>query len=201
MIAAIVLAAGSSQRMGARNKLLLPVGGRVLVRHVVERVCAARVDETVVVLGHEAEDVGKALAGLEVQTVHNPRYDEGMATSIQAGVRAAPADAQAFMFVLADMPLLEASDYNLLIGAFRNARPQPAPIVVPTFGGQGGNPVLFAARFRDDLLRLEGPCGGKAIIRKHPGAVIHVEMPNDHILHDMDTDEAYHRLLKKLGQE
>lgn len=200
MIAALVLAAGSSQRMGARNKLLLPVGDHVLIRHVVARVHASNVGKTLVVLGHEHHAVKMALAGLEIEMVHNLRHAEGMATTIQAGVRAVPPEAHGLMMVLADMPLLETSDYNRLIDAFENApASHPAPIVVPTFENTPGNPVIFASAYREVLLQLEGPRGGKAQIRQNPEAVIRVPMPNDHILHDMDTDDAYQRLLRRLG--
>ncbi len=198
-VAAIVLAAGSSRRMGGRNKLLLPFGGRPLVRHVVTTILASRADPVLVVLGHEAEAVRAALAELPVTFVYNPRHAEGMTTSIQAGVAAAPADVLGYMICLSDLPLIEAAEYDRLINAFREAHARdPACIVVPEFEGRRGNPVLFAAHYRAAILAEERLTGCRGLVQRHPEHVVRVPMPTDHILQDIDTPKAFAALTERV---
>ncbi len=191
-VAAIVLAAGSSQRMGGRNKLLLPVGDQPLVRHVVATILQSRADPVLVVLGHEAEAVGAVLGGLPVRLVYNERYAAGMTTSIQAGVAAAPQDVAGYMICLSDLPLLEVAEYNRLLEVFQEGlRRDPACIVVPEFEGQQGNPVLFSAHYRASILAETGLEGCRELVRRHLEHVLRVAMPTDHILRDVDTPEAF----------
>lgn len=192
-VSAIVLAAGSSQRMGSVNKLLLPYDGRPLVRHVAETIAASAADEVIVVVGHEADRVRAALAGLPVRIVHNEWHAEGMTTSIQAGVGAASPDSAGFMICLSDLPLIESADLDHLITAFRDAGDERG-IVVPVFEGQRGNPVLFASAYRSEMLAHDEPEGCRNLIRRHRDCLIRVEMPNDHVLRDIDTPEAYDRV-------
>ena len=195
MITALVLAAGASRRMGDRNKLLLPFRGRPLIEHVVRTVLAARVGEVVVVLGHEAERVRDALRDLPVAFAHNERFEEGMTTSIQAGLAAASPDAAGYLICLSDLPLIEPAELDRLVTAFERAREADARAIgVPAFEGRRGNPVLFAAHYRPDLLAHRGMTGCKGIVRQHPEHVVEVEMDTDHVLQDVDTPEAYERV-------
>ncbi|SHK29315.1 nucleotidyltransferase family protein [Rhodothermus profundi] len=194
-VVAIVLAAGSSRRMGGRNKLLLPFGDQPLVRHVVTTILDSQAAPVVVVLGYEAAAVREALANLPVAFVYNPRYAEGMTTSIQAGVAAAPADAHGYMICLSDLPLIEASEYDQLIEAFQRAYVRdPACIIVPEFNGQRGNPVLFAAYYRKAILSEQRLTGCRGLVQRHPEHVVRVAMATDHILQDLDTPEAFEAL-------
>ncbi len=196
-VAAIVLAAGSSRRMGGRNKLLLPFRGQPLVRHVVTTILNSQADPVLVVLGHEAEAVRAALADLPIGFTYNPRHAEGMTTSIQAGVAAAPADVLGYMICLSDLPLIETAEYDRLLEAFRKALARdPACIVVPEFQGQRGNPVLFAASYRAAILAEERLTGCRGLVRRYPEHVVRVAMPTDHILQDIDTPEAFEVLRK-----
>lgn len=192
-VSAIVLAAGTSQRMGAANKLLLPYHGRPLVRHVVRTVAASAADEVIVVVGHEAGRVRDALVGLPVRIVHNDRYAEGMTTSIQTGVGAASPDGAGYMICLSDLPLIEPADLDRLIAAFRDAEDERR-IVMPVFEGRQGNPVLFASAHRAEILAHDEPDGCRAIVRRHREHVLRVEMPDDHVLLDIDTPDAYDRV-------
>ena len=195
MIAALVLAAGQSRRMRERNKLLLPFRGRPLIEHVVRTVLASKAAAVVVVLGHEAGRVREALAAYDVQFAHNDRYQEGMTTSIQAGVRAASDDATGFMICLSDLPLIEPDELDRLIDAFERTRPLDEHLIaVPTFEERRGHPVLFSAAYKPDLLAHQEPEGCRQIIRRNPTHVIEVAMPTDHVLRDVDTPEAYDRL-------
>jgi molybdenum cofactor cytidylyltransferase len=195
MISALLRAAGASRRMGERNQLLLPSAGRTLIEHTTETVCAAAVDEVIVVLGHEADRVQDVIGRFDVHFTHNPRYAEGMTTSIQAGVRAASAEADGYLICLSDLPLVERADLDTLVAAFKAAvQHTEAPIVVPVYRGRRGNPALFASAYRADILAHEDPAGCRQLVQRHAGHVVAVEMPDDHTLVDIDTPEAYRRL-------
>lgn len=195
MISALLLAAGESRRMGARNKLLLPYAGRTLIEHITGTVCAADVGEVVIVLGYEAGRVEEVLGSFEVKVTHNPRYAEGMTTSIQAGVRAASAETDGYLICLSDLPRIERADLDVLVSAFKTAsQSAEAPIVVPVYRGRRGNPTLFSSAYRADILAHVDPTGCRKLVRRHGRHVVAVEMPNDHTLVDIDTPEAYRRL-------
>ena len=187
MIAAIVLAAGTSSRMG-RQKLLLPMeGGRALIRLSVERVLAAGLDHTVVVLGRDAEAVARAVAGLPVRTVVNPRYAEGQSTSLRAGVDALPPATEAAVVALGDQPLPDPGLIGRLVAVFRETR---QPIVVPCYTDGRGNPVLFAAGLFDELRAVTGDQGGRAVVARDPARVAEVSVPSA-MPADVDTWEDY----------
>jgi molybdenum cofactor cytidylyltransferase len=193
-ISALVLAAGESKRMAGQHKLLLPFAGKTIVESTVDAILQAHVDAVIVVLGHEAEKVRKALQHLPVQFVHNPAYQSGMASSIHAGLAALAADAGAVIISLADLPLVQSAELNLLTSSFLNA--QEKTIAVPTFAGRRGNPVIFDLRYRPEMLALHGDVGCKSILACHPAAVLEVEVPTASVLEDVDTVESYERLVK-----
>lgn len=191
-VSAIVLAAGESKRMAGRNKLLLPLEEKTIVECAVDAILEARVDDVIVVLGHEAAAIQKVLQKRALRFTFNPNFRGGMASSIQAGVAALAPPAQTVMIALADQPLITTAEINFLIAEF--ARATEKSIGVPTFNGQRGNPVLFDLRYREELLALQGEVGGKSILARHPEAVLEVALPAGNILVDADTPEAYARL-------
>ena len=187
MIAAVVLAAGASSRMG-RPKLLLPVDGPdALVRLSVARVLAAGLDEVLVVLGAEADAVAAALAGLPVRTVLNPRYAEGQSTSLRAGVEALRAGTEAVVVALADQPLPEPGLIARLVATFRASG---RPVVVPRYRDGRGTPVLFAAAVFDELRLVTGDQGGRGVVARDSTRVM--EVPVDGAMPpDVDTWADY----------
>ena len=187
MIAAIVLAAGASTRMG-RQKLTLPMAdGRALVRLAVEQVLAAGLDETVVVLGGDAEAVSAVLAGLPVRTVANPRYAEGQSTSLRAGLDALGPGTEAVVIALGDQPLPDPGVVRRLVAAFRETG---RPIVVPVYRDGRGNPVLFGSALFGELRAVTGDQGGRGVIAGDPDRV--AEVPVDAPMPaDIDTPEDY----------
>ncbi len=202
-VSAVLLAAGLSTRMGGRNKLLLPFGGTTLIEHSVDVLLASRLDELVVVLGHEAGRVRPRLAeggrARPFTVVEHPGYAEGMGSSLKAGLRHVAPGAEGVMVCLTDQPLLEPGDVDRLIGAFAEAAANGGgrDIVVPEHRGQRGNPVLFAARHRAEVLATRGPVAGcRGLVRRHPQAVRTVEMDNDHVVRDIDTPEDYRALVE-----
>jgi molybdenum cofactor cytidylyltransferase len=186
-IAALVLAAGQSRRMGGANKLTATVGGRPLVRIAAEAALASRAWPVIVVTGHEAERIAAALAGLAVTVAHNPDYAAGLSTSLRTGLRALPADVDGAVVMLADMPKVGPAVVDRLIEAFH---PQTGgEIVVPVWRGQRGNPVLWGARFFDRLAAVAGDTGGRALIAASAESVVAVEM-DAAVTRDIDTPEA-----------
>ncbi|MEC9361340.1 MAG: nucleotidyltransferase family protein [SAR324 cluster bacterium] len=191
MISAIILAAGESQRMGVQNKLLLQIDSEVLIRKFVKSVSNSLVDAVLVVVGFEAEKIKAVLHDQAVKFVENHRYEEGMTTSIQSGVKASSNESTGLMICLADMPFAETSDLNLLIQAFNDYRStESSLIIVPVFQGKRGNPVLFSEVFREKILTHKGE-GCREIVRQFPHYVKEVSMENDNLLRDIDTPEDY----------
>jgi molybdenum cofactor cytidylyltransferase len=187
-VACIVLAAGRSTRMGAANKLLADVGGKPMVRRVVEAALASRARPVVVVTGHEAASVVAALPGLEVTFVGNPDYAIGLSSSLKAGIGAVPASADGALVLLGDMPQITGALIDRLIAAFA-ASPGDA-IIVPTQKGRRGNPVLWPRAHFGEMLQLEGDAGAKRLMAAHAADVREVDLGTDAIFADVDTPEA-----------
>jgi molybdenum cofactor cytidylyltransferase len=187
-IAAVVLAAGRSRRMGGPNKLVAELGGKPLVRRVTEEVLSSRARPVIVVTGHQRERVEAALDGLPLKKVHNPSFAEGLSTSLKAGLAALPPDVDGAIVCLGDMPQVSADLIDRLIGAFDPER--AALIVVPTFEGKRGNPVLWSRRFFHELGALEGDVGARHLIGQFPDAVTEVPVTGQGAFFDIDTPEA-----------
>jgi molybdenum cofactor cytidylyltransferase len=187
-VAAIVLAAGRSTRMGGPNKLLAEISGKPLVRIAAEQALASRARPVIVVSGHERSRVEAALAGLPVRLVHNPDYADGLSTSLKAGLAAVPADVDGAIVCLGDMPQVSSALIDRLVCAFD---PEfGALVVVPTIGGKRGNPVVWSRRFFADLARLEGDVGARHLIASYAEVVAEVPVEDAAALTDVDTPEA-----------
>ena len=193
MIAAIVLAAGLSRRMG-QAKLLMPVGGRPIIRYVVESVLAGGVDSVWVVTGPDVEPIEAALAGFEVQIVVNPAPEEGQAGSVRTGIAALPPSVDAVLIALGDQPSLAPSIIPALLAA---RRASSKLIVAPRYRDGQGNPVLFKREIFPELLRLTGDQGARPIIQKEPARVewVDLDLP---MPPDVDTPDDYERIRANL---
>lgn len=187
-VAAVVLAAGRSTRMGGPNKMLAELGGKPLVRMVAEQALASKASPVIVVTGHQADDVEKALKGLNVTFVRNPDFASGLASSVKTGIGAVPTDAAGAMVCLGDMPLIDARLIDKLIGAFSPER--GSLIVVPTCDGRRGNPVLWSRRFFGELMGLSGDIGGRHLVDHHSEAVVEVPVDGDGAFLDIDTPQV-----------
>lgn len=192
VIAALVLAAGRSTRFGTDNKLLADLDGVPLVARTVGEVLASGVRPVVVVTGHQAEAVTQALAGLEVQRVHNPDYARGLSTSLKAGLAALPSGIDGVLVCLGDMPAVRAAHIERLIAGF--APKEGRAIVVPVHQGKRGNPVLFAASFIAEMRDADGDQGARGVIAHNGDAVAEVDLGTSAIFLDIDTQEALARL-------
>jgi len=191
-LSAVVLAAGSSSRMSGRNKLLLPVEGVPLVRRSVAIFLGYPFAEIVVVTGHQAAEVEAALHGLPVRFARNPRHAEGQMTSVRHGLAALSersAGVAGVMVCLSDQPRLVTDDVGAIAEAFL-ARPR-CRVLVPTYAGARGNPIVLARSSLDEILVRGGNFGCKQFVAKNADLVDTLAMADDHVVVDMDTPEAY----------
>lgn len=186
-ISAILLTAGQSKRMG-ELKQLMPLGRSTIVEQAVTNMLESLVDEVIVVVGYKAEDVIEAISDKAIKVAINPDYDEGMSTSIIAGLNMVHSKIQAVMIALGDQPLVNSQTINILIEEFCN---HDKGIAVPTYQGRRGHPVIFAIKYKEELLKLKGDVGGRQIIKDHPDDVLEVVVASESILVDFDTTDDY----------
>jgi molybdenum cofactor cytidylyltransferase len=191
-VAALVLAAGQSRRMGTLNKLLIEIDGVPMVRRVVEMLRKSKADPIVVVTGHQSERVAAVLRDLPVSLVHNPDYAQGLSTSLKVGIAALGAGADGALVCLGDMPRVSAAEVDRLIGAFNPV--EGRGIVVPTLNGKRGNPVLWSKQFFAEMSQVAGDVGARHLIGTYPEMVAEVEMAGDGVLTDIDTPQALAKL-------
>ncbi len=166
-VSAILLAAGASRRFGGQ-KLLAPFGESPLVRRAAERVLEADVVEVVVVLGHAAAAVRRALEPLPVRFTVNRRHASGLASSLRCGIRAVRDDAAAALVALADQPTIDPAVIERLIEVYRTGA---AAIIAPSYRGFRGNPVLFDRSIFPELLNLSGDEGARRLVAEEPSRV------------------------------
>jgi molybdenum cofactor cytidylyltransferase len=186
LIAAIILAAGKSERMG-RPKALLYFQGRTFLERILHTISQSHIEHTVIVVGHHRNEIEKAVAA---PLIFNPNYEQGMSTSVQAGLRALPPNASAAAVFLVDHPLIEPGTINDLIGALK-----PGCIVLPVYKGRRGHPVVFAAELFKEILELSPHEGLNMVVRRDPGRVIEVQAASSGVLNDIDTPEQFAKLL------
>ncbi|MEM6422396.1 MAG: NTP transferase domain-containing protein, partial [Pseudomonadota bacterium] len=189
-ITALLLAAGSSRRMGARDKLIEDVAGQPMIAATARALAASGADEVLVVLRPGDAARRAALSGVEgLRVIENPRSEAGMGTSLAYAIRAVPAEADGALIALADMPDLTAADHDRLMAAFDPAEGRE---IVRALGADGtpGHPVLFGRRFFEPLSLLEGDEGARGLLREHRDFVAEVRLPGRRALVDLDTPEA-----------
>jgi molybdenum cofactor cytidylyltransferase len=187
-VAAIILAAGRSTRMGGPNKLLADLGGKPLVRTVTEQALASKVQSVIVATGYQAEQIEKALHGLKVKFVRNPDFAEGLASSVKAGIAAVADSADGAVICLGDMPLISSNLIDRLIEAFAPDRGHL--IAVPVSDNKRGNPVLWSRRFFNELMTLNGDIGARHLIARHSEAVAEVPVEGFGAFLDIDTPQT-----------
>ncbi len=192
-VAALVLAAGQSRRMGQANKLLAPVDGRPMVAHAVDAMLASRAAPVIVVTGHQADAMRAALAERPVIWAHNPDYAAGLSSSLAAGLAALPEDTEGVVIGLGDMPRITAAQIDRLIAAFNPL--EGRAICVPTVRGKRGNPVLFATRFVPEMREIGGDVGARHLLGEHAAEMVEIEFDDDGALLDIDTPEALATLI------
>ena len=189
MIYAMVLAAGRSRRMGAQ-KLLLPLGDRPVIAHIVDELLSSPVDRVFVIVGPDGDQIAEALAGRRVEFVTNPDPEAEMLSSVRCGLRAMPEDCAAMLVVLGDQPGITADVVAALLKAFQTSG---RGIVVPIYNGKRGHPLLIAMRYRDEILNCYEDVGLRGLLHAHLGDVYELEFSVPNVIEDMDVPEDYQR--------
>ena len=198
IVGAVLLAAGAGSRMGHRPKCLLELGGVPLIRRQLIALSGAGIDELVVVLGHHAEAIEPVIRDFPVTIVHNPDPDRGQVSSQRLGLAALAGKLDAVVMALADQPMLNAQDIATLVGAWKK-RPAGASVVFPEVGGERGNPVVFDADVRAQVLAGEADVGCRQWQRTHPEAVAPFVTDNRRYRVDLDTPEDVERFTRETG--
>ena len=211
--AAIILAAGSSSRIGGgRHKLLLPLGGRPVLAHVIDATLASQARPIMIVLGHQAEQVRAEIAAYtthpDITIVENPDYLQGMSTSMHIGVRVLISNGykkcgsayvvDSALILLGDQPMITSRVIDTLITTYKATSKR---IVAPLYDGKRGSPVLFDASLFDELLEVTGDEGGRGVLEAHRQEVEVVEMGDAVANYDVDTWEAYQQVLEAWEQK
>jgi molybdenum cofactor cytidylyltransferase len=186
-VAAIVLAAGRSSRMGEQHKVLASVGGTPMIRRVVDAVVKSEILSTTVVTGAWAEGVANELRDCNVSITHNSDYRDGIASSLKRGLSALPEDIDGVMILLADMPFITATHINELLAEFNPATERD--IVAPIREGRLGNPVIWSTRYIPAMMKLSGDRGARPLLDEYAANVWEVPMGDDAIFMDVDTSE------------
>ena len=191
-VAGIILAAGQSRRMGSRNKLLIEIEGKTMIRHAVDIMVNAGASPIIVVTGHESKEVRDELKDINAIFAHNPKYADGLSTSLNTGLDSVPSNCAAAIISLGDMPRLKSNHLIKLIDTFR-ADPG-REICVPTWKGKRGNPVLWTRKYFGELKQISGDIGAKYHIEENSDSVYEVEMSDNGILIDIDSPEGLEQL-------
>ena len=189
-VAAIVLAAGGSTRMGT-PKQLLTVAGETMLARVLRTTCSLLFHQVVVVLGAGGSEL-LPLVPPSCQVALNPHWQEGMSSSLRIGLDSLGPRAEAALFILSDQPLLEADTLLQILYAYFGTE---KGIVVPEYGGRRGTPVLFDRKLFPRLRKVRGDTGGREVIQETPEEVLPVQMPSADVLIDIDTMQDYHNLI------
>jgi molybdenum cofactor cytidylyltransferase len=199
-IAALVLAAGRSRRMAPHNKLLVTdKAGKPMIARVVDNVLSSNARPILVVLGHMAEQIEPALGGRPVRYIHASDYALGLAESLKAGIAEVPPECAGAIVCLGDMPLVTGRMIDRMLSVFDPD--EGRAIVLPTFRGKQGNPMIWDRKFFPEILGISGDSGARFLVGKHAEAVAEVEMADDAVLRDFDTTESLATLPPKMRPE
>ncbi len=190
-VVALVLAAGSSRRMGESNKLLECLDGTPIVSSVVNAVCQSSIDECIVVTGFEASLIEKTLAGYDIKFAFNSNFADGLSQSLHVGISILPTDTEAVLVLLGDMPDVSPELIDKLLSCLDIDRGRE--ICVPICQGRRGNPVLWSRRFFKQLLAIEGDKGGRQLLDDVKDWIFECDVNDSAVLTDYDTPEQFAR--------
>ena len=187
MISAILLAAGQSKRMKGENKLVKKIKGIPLIKHSVKNILTSPIDELIIVLGYQKEIIKKLINDHEkIKFVFNKNFENGIASSIIVGLNHLSKNTESFFICLGDMPNVNPEIYNKLIQSQNNNE-----IIIPTYKGQQGNPILFSKSAKEILMNVKGDVGAKKILQENREKVFNFEIDNDSILKNYNTLDSF----------
>jgi molybdenum cofactor cytidylyltransferase len=190
MIGAIVLAAGRSRRFGAQ-KLLLPLGDRLVIQRVVDELQRSQAAHVLVVVGPQGGPIAGALVGRDVVIVTNTEPAGDMLSSVRCGLRALPPQCEGILVLPGDLPAITAELIDALLRAFATAG---RGIVVPVHEGKRGHPLLFAAHYGDEVLTRYDKVGLCGLLQTHPADVLELDVATPAVLMDVDRPEDFRRV-------
>jgi len=193
IIAGIILAAGSSKRMG-KQKLLLPFKDSTILEEVIKTVKSCSTLNEVIVV-YKSEEVLNAIKKYDVKSVYNPIAEKGQSTSVVEGIKSCHPETKAYMFIMGDQPFISLDIMKAIIEVWNN---NPNSIIVPRYDGRNGMPTLFPSNYKQELLNITGDKGGRDIIKANPDNVIYVDFNDTLAGVDIDTMEDYYECLKKI---
>jgi molybdenum cofactor cytidylyltransferase len=194
MISLIVLAAGKSTRM-KENKLLLRTNDETLVERVVSNATKSNADETIVVLGYEAEKIRDRLARFRCRTIVNDKFEKGQSESVKVGLSAVAKDPKAVMILPADVALVEASSINKVMDEYHSSESR---IVIASYRHESGHPILLDRTLFPEISQIdEATLGLKAVIDRHRAEVKYVDVGTENVLIDIDTREEFDEYFRK----
>ncbi len=190
MISAILLAAGQSKRMPGKNKLTKEIRGSPLIKHSIKNILASSINELIVVLGYQKEIIEKLIDSHEkIKFVFNKDFENGIASSIKVGLNNLSKNTEAFFICLGDMPMVNSDIYNQLIKS-RNKK----KIIVPTYKGQQGNPVLFDKSMKETIMNITGDVGAKKILELRKDKIFKLEINDNNITKSFNTQDDFSSL-------
>ena len=194
-ISAIILAAGESKRMGSLNKLLLPIHEEPIIRIVCKNVIKAKLDQVILVTGHQSSEIKKVVPDQINQIIHNSKWKNGMMSSIFAGMSKLDDDIDGNLIILGDMPLISTKTIKLITREFQKYDGEH--IVYPTFGNKQANPVIFPKKYFSEILNSQGDKGCKKVLKKYPKDSISIEFHSNEVIVDCDTRDDYFLVEKR----
>ena len=187
MISAILLTAGQSKRMNGENKLSKEIQGIPLIKHSVKNILASSIDELIVVLGYQKETIEKLVNKNEkIKFVFNKDFESGIASSIKTGLDNLSEKTESFFICLGDMPMVNSNIYNQLIKSINKRE-----IIVPTYKGQQGNPVLFAKSMKEIIINISGDIGAKKILELNKDKILNLEINDQCVTKDFNTQDSF----------
>ena len=196
-INSIVLAAGMSKRMLIGNKLLLKVKNKTLLEKTLDNIISANFSKVSVVLGHDSILIANLLKDYNINLYYNPKYKEGISSSIVQGVNKNNINSDGIMICLADMPQVSKYVYNKMLLTFQSNYKKNIPLIImPIHNKIKGNPILFSKHFFNDLKKLKGDIGAKKLILKNEKYIRRINITINSILNDIDTPIAYDNYIK-----
>ena len=193
-ILGLLLAAGSSRRMGEDNKLLQKINGVNMVVLVAEQIKKSKVSEFIVVTGFEADQIKDCLKHLTENFIYNPQHSKGLSSSLKIGLKNISGDIDGVIVFLGDMPLIQSQHIDSLIQAFDPT--EGRSICVPVHGRKRGNPVLWGRQYFNEITAIKGDTGAKHLLEEYSDQISEVVIDSDGILFDVDTPERLHELKK-----
>jgi molybdenum cofactor cytidylyltransferase len=193
---AIILAAGESKRMGS-PKLVLPFRGKTIIENVIENISRSEVENIVLVLGADSEKIIKAVEGMDVKHCYNENYSQGMLSSVKCGFSSLPHHFRVALVFQGDQPMIGPDITNALINAYKKSG---KGIIIPTFEKKRGHPLLLDSKYRDNIMKLDGGEGLRAIAYRFPHDVFEVKVNTQNVLKDIDTEEDYISEMKQIKQ-